>query len=257
MKSGIYRIQIEENFYFGSAINLKNREWTHRGELRAGRHSNRWMQNAWNKHGIMHFEVIETCLPEELIEREQHHISHHFGSPRCMNLSPTAGSTLGVKHTEETRRNMSLAKIGKMAGFKHPLFGKARSMETKEKLRKAQLGKKFNEETAAKHKAAMNHPGVKIRMAMAHLGRKQSSEWIEKRASKMRGGDNPKSRSVELTLPCGSIKSFDCLTQAAESIEINRPTLNRWINGTKHWPGMGRRTWKSNAHLIGLTGRYL
>lgn len=257
MKSGIYRIQIGENFYFGSAINLKNREWTHRGELRAGRHSNRWMQNAWNKHGVMHFEVIETCDPERLIEREQHHISHHFDSPRCMNLSPTAGSTLGVKHTDEARRNMSLAHVGKMAGSKHPLFGKPRSTETKEKLRKARLGTKFSEDTATKHKAAMNRPEVKAKIGAIHLGRKQSLEWIENRMRHMRGGDNARARPLELALPSGELLNFRCSQEAAKAIRVNRPTLTRWLNGSKPWPGQGNHIWKSNAHLSGLTGRYL
>lgn len=257
MKSGIYRIAIGENFYFGSAINLKNREWTHRGELRAGKHANRFMQNAWNKHGEMVFQVIEFCNPEDLIGREQIYISQWFDDPRCMNLSPTAGNTLGVKHTKEARRNMAIAHAGHNQGISHPQFGKPRSAETREKLRIAQTGRKFTEETRSRHKAAMNHPGVKMRIAMAHIGRKQSPDWVKNRTAKTSGRLNGNARAVRLFLPNGDHAEYETVTAATKAIGVMHPSLLSWLQGTSKWPGSGRKKRGKYQHLNGLKGEYI
>lgn len=256
MKSGIYKIQIGANFYLGSAVNLKNRERQHRGELRAGKHANRFMQRAWDKHGEMQFDVVEFCKVADIINREQNHISRCFGNPKCMNLSPTAGNTLGVKHTEKARRNMSIAHKGKMAGADHPLFGKPRSAETRGKLSVALTGRKFTDETRVKHKAAMNHPGVKIRMAMAHIGRKQSAEWVEKRTSKTRGCLNGKARGVRLFFPNGENAEYETIAEAEKVIGTAHPSLSKWLNGKAKWPGCGHKKRGKYEHLNGLKGEY-
>lgn len=254
-QSGIYRIQIGENFYFGSAINLKNREWRHRGELRQGKHRNRWMQSAWDKHGVMHFEVIEFCERDRLIEREQIQISQWFDHPRCMNLCPTAGSVLGIRFSDEARRNMSLAHIGKQRGINHPQFGKKKSPETIEKLRRH--GKPFSEERRRNHKAALNHPGVKLRMRMAKIGIKQTAEHIDKRSSKTRGANNWRARAVRLLLPDGTESVHDTVLMAAASLGVRHTALVRWINGTRPWPGEGAYLRNGVNHLKGLKGEYL
>lgn len=56
----------------------------------------------------------------------------------------------GRKHTAQSRKNMSLAHIGKQAGENHFRFGKHCSEETKEKIRKKLKGIKLTDEVKQK-----------------------------------------------------------------------------------------------------------
>jgi group I intron endonuclease len=205
----------------------------------------------------MQFEVIELCAAESLIEREQAHISEWFDHPRCMNLSPTAGSTLGVKHTDEARRNMSEAHQGCWKEKRHPMLGKPRSKETREKLRAANLGKRFSDERKALHKAAFAHPGVRMKMALSRMGRTQSAETIEKRMKNCRGGDNYRARRCRLIFLDGSDLIFPCVSDAAKHVNISHVTLVNWLLGKKPWPGDGAFLRGKTKNLIGLKGEYL
>jgi group I intron endonuclease len=75
------------------------------------------------KHGHSNFslEILEYCDRDSVIAREQYyldHLEHEY------NLSPTAGSRLGYRHTEETKAKLRTANLGR----KH-------SEATKSKLR--------------------------------------------------------------------------------------------------------------------------
>jgi len=118
VKSGIYQIrnQLNSKRYVGSAVNLRRRQRAHFGGLRRGTHSNRHLQNAYNKYGEAAFvfsilEIVEN--PANLIECEQHHMDTL--KPEY-NLSPTVGSPLGCHRSPETRRKISrgLKKDGKL-----------------------------------------------------------------------------------------------------------------------------------------------
>ena len=134
MKSGIYKITniINGKFYIGSAVNIKARWGSHKSELRDNVHHNRHLQRSYNKRGlrVFKFEVLFTCPKEDLIRIEQYCIDNH--KPKY-NISPTAGNCLGVKHTVESKKNMSLAHIG----FKV-------KEETKEKIKNSLKGRVNN-----------------------------------------------------------------------------------------------------------------
>lgn len=63
MNGGIYTITclIDDKVYVGSAKNLGTRWGEHQGMLNSGKHFNRHLQHAWNKHGSNKFKytVIE------------------------------------------------------------------------------------------------------------------------------------------------------------------------------------------------------
>ena len=110
----IYQIRCLTNgkVYVGSAVNPRNRWMAHRTCLRGGTHHSRYLQHSWDKYGedAFVFEIIEPVLfTEDLIVREQHWIDVLRAADRKhgFNLSPTAGSTLGVKATNETRAKLS------------------------------------------------------------------------------------------------------------------------------------------------------
>ena len=157
---GIYKITntVTGKFYIGSAVNIKSRWADHRSRLGANKHHNRHLQNSWNKHGedSFTFEVLEYCEKERLIEREQFYIDNE---KPAYNISPTAGNSLGVKRTDETKRKMSEAKMGNQ-----PWLGRTHSDETKRKISEAKMGNrlgvKLTDETKRKISEAMKRVWV-------------------------------------------------------------------------------------------------
>lgn len=77
---GIYRIynKVNNKSYIGQAVNMFRRCSTHRSELRGRYHPNDHFQRAWNRYGETEFvfEVLEECLPAQLVEREQFWIDY-------------------------------------------------------------------------------------------------------------------------------------------------------------------------------------
>jgi group I intron endonuclease len=157
---GVYAIvnTVNGHRYVGSAVNIKKRWEAHKNSLCKGTHHSRYLQRAWNKYGAdcFGFSVIEHCDKSLLIVREQFHIDAQRPE---YNISPTAGSPLGVKHSEKARRNMSEAHKGKVTPTKTRIIlseifkgrvpwskGKHLSEETKRKLSEINKGKLVSEE---------------------------------------------------------------------------------------------------------------
>ena len=112
--SGVYGIVhvASGKSYVGSSVNIAKRCSLHLKNLNAGKHVNRLLQRAWNKYGEAAFEVleIEQCPPEHLVKAEQYWIDT-LGSAdlsKGYNLAPKANSTLGLRWSARSRRNMAL-----------------------------------------------------------------------------------------------------------------------------------------------------
>ena len=140
----VYQIRNVKNgkVYVGSAQVCERRWRKHRTALKRGDHHNKHLQSAWDKEGeeSFIFEVLEEVMTdEELIPTEQKWIDKTlaFDSKKGYNKSPTAGSPLGCKHSEETKAKISKA----VKGEKHPLFRKQLSEEHKRKISESNKGK--------------------------------------------------------------------------------------------------------------------
>lgn len=123
-KPGIYKISnsVDKKVYVGSACDLYRRSKEHFKMLSENKHDNPYLQNAWNLHGggNFSFEIIELVLDRtDLLKREQYwmDITKCYERAYGYNISPTSGSTLGLKHTKEARRNNSMAKRGVFASI--------------------------------------------------------------------------------------------------------------------------------------------
>lgn len=147
--SGIYEIVnlVNGKRYIGSAKFLRKRRGQHWTRLRGGWHNNRHLQNSWNKNGGENFEfrVLLRCRVEDLLFFEQRAIDAF--SP-ALNICPTAGSTLGRRHSSATRAKIGARKVGlKMpprsvehcAAISRALSGK---MPAPEKMEKLQAGRR-------------------------------------------------------------------------------------------------------------------
>lgn len=203
-QSGIYAFtnKINGKKYVGSAVNLRRRHRKHLYELNKGSHHSLKFQRAWNKYGqdSFQFEIVEIIGVEaDLIVREQHWMAAYgaFG-PNGYNMSPTAGSILGIKRSPETiekmrisgrryvaspeaRKKISLANTGRKASPEQleKMRGVVKSAATIEKLRGANIGKTMSAESIAKTRAANvgvpKTEAAKEKMRQAKLGRKFSA----------------------------------------------------------------------------------
>lgn len=175
---GVYiiRNKINNKCYVGSAINLYERYNQHFSGLRSNSHENARLQNSWNKYGsdAFYFEIIEFIEdPQDLLAFEQLYLDLVFGRETSFNLTPTAGSLLGYKASEETKQKLREACLRN--GNKPPSFlGKKRTQESIDKARQSRAGWKPSPENIEK-------------LRQSHLGIKQSPETIAKRVAKTTG----------------------------------------------------------------------
>jgi group I intron endonuclease len=194
MNTGIYCIKnlITGAFYIGSSAHDFNRRWIkHRQDLSAGRHHNIRLQLHWKFYGESNFRfsVLEECLPEKCIEREQYFID--IFDPEY-NICRMAGSRLGQVNSPEHRAKISAHHIGKKyaLGYKHTLearaklrafhLGRKNTPEAREKMRQAKLGKPGNR-LGHKHT-----PGTLAKMRAANLGGKHTQEHKNKISASMK-----------------------------------------------------------------------
>jgi len=146
-RSGIYRWvnTLTGETYIGSSTNLANRfkdYFSQKNVKRILERSESRILRAIQAHGYSNFsiEILEYCDSTETIIREQYHID--LLSPEY-NILKVAGSSLGYKHTEETKAKISKIHLGKivstetltkmslaLSGKNNPMFGKIHSEET-------------------------------------------------------------------------------------------------------------------------------
>jgi group I intron endonuclease len=178
-KPGVYRIVnvITGMFYVGSSRRVRCRLLRHLRFLRENRHGNSYLQNSWNFHGeqSFRFEIIQYC--DNFLEIEQVQLNKFFpqkvlfnvetkagvwSEERLKSLSSKAGGKMltvehkrkigqsqrGRKHTEQSRKNMSAARMGHVV-----------SIETRLKLGRVRgfLGHKHTEASRLKISNALKH----------------------------------------------------------------------------------------------------
>ena len=172
--SGIYQIRniINGHIYIGSTIDIQKRWSSHVRLLNNNTHHSRHLQNAWNKYGEQAFEfsvLLQVDDVSSLLDIEQEFLDER--APEY-NMSPTAGSSLGVKCTEETKRKISEANTGRHL-----------SEETRAKLSKAHKGNRYSEETRRKMSEAK-------KCNTNSLGYKHTEETRAKMSAARKGNTN-------------------------------------------------------------------
>jgi len=177
-------------------INLKNRHWyvgssvstsrknTHFCELRNNRHTNSWLQNAWNLYGPENFKFKVFCEydnREDAANAENKILQKHQGKSYCYNLSKDAygytigplkeetkekiskslkgrqSKRIGIVESDELKRkrkSISQAMMSNLSDDERKKFGKKRikSQEEIDKIRNGLIGRKHSPETIEKMK---------------------------------------------------------------------------------------------------------
>ena len=193
MSGGVYQItnRLNGNRYVGSTVDLQRRQGQHLRTLRRGRHRNEHLQRAFNRYGeaAFSFSVLEYVeKAARLIPCEQHYLDTL--KPEY-NISPTATSTLGVRHTEETCRKNSERQRGERGNN----YGKHLSAETRRKISEGLTGRQLSDAHRKHLSEAMSGE------RNANYGRPLSEETKRKLSEAQRGvrGNNyGKRASAEL-----------------------------------------------------------
>jgi group I intron endonuclease len=119
--SGIYRIRNLNTGkgYVGSAKKFNARWNEHKRQLRGNFHHSILLQRSWNKYGQNAFvfeilEVVKNPTKKKLEEREQYWIDllDVTNPAKGYNIAPKAGTSLGIKRSEETKLRNSLGHKG-------------------------------------------------------------------------------------------------------------------------------------------------
>ena len=122
-KTGVYEIvhNASGKRYVGSTAKSFKARWRlHRLALSKGKHHSVLLQRAWNKYGAGAFEfrVVEFTNPEHAIAIEQTFLDwRKSANPKFgYNIAPTAGNTLGLKWSNDSRAAKSTQTKNYLAG---------------------------------------------------------------------------------------------------------------------------------------------
>jgi hypothetical protein len=222
---GIYKIinTLNNKVYVGSSTNINTRWNQHRKSLCSNTHHSVKLQRSYNKYGdVFIYELIIECLVEELLTEEQYYIELLDSYDNGYNSIPTAGSNLGMKHTDETKNKLRESSTGNTnrLGMKHTdetklkisikLKDKPLSDETKLKMSISKLGKKHTDESKLKMREAQigkkHTDETKLKMSNAKLGKKQSIEVIENRVKKNTGKKRTEESKMKISIKLTGIK---------------------------------------------------
>jgi group I intron endonuclease len=257
-QSGIYKITniINGRIYIGSAVRIDRRFKLHLSQLKGNYHINSHLQNSFNEYGIdnFKFERIENVKDKtKLIEREQYYLDTLLYAQEYIkdkdlrflnlgyNINPTAGSQLGSKRGEETKKKMSkwtrtFVTKDKMSKSR---IGIKLSKNTKEKLRILNTGKKHLDST--KDKISKSHSGKILSEETKKKMSKPKSKEHSNNISKGRKGikfTNEHINNIKKTHQFPILKysldnilleEFDTSLEAAYS--VNKKS-NQWIIDT-------------------------
>ena len=224
--SGIYVIisKSTKRFYIGSSQNVRKRRNSHRVDLRKQRHTNKHLQNIFNKYGEdeLIFYILERCLIKQLVEREGYFLKLYFNKKGNVNL---------FKEPYAVR------------GENHPMYGTTHTKVSRRKIKEARSKQtiKHSKETRKK-------------ISTSNTGKKHSKESIEKMRESQTGvvpwnkgltvKDSPSIRSYvekrETKIPSNKLKKMIAMYREGESI-------NALSNYFKHDWNVIKKTLKHNG----------
>lgn len=248
---GVYLININGHKYVGSTTVSFRRRWhNHKMLLRQNKHSNRYLQNAYNKYGesCVAYSILEIITNRDNVSAaEQRHADQI--RPEC-NLRIITQSNLGYKHTPETILLMKQRLTGlkrspeSIENIKKAQTGKQISEVTKERIRKAMVGRVFTTEHKSRLSAA--EQGHKNHMYGKRASQETRNKMVE---SQPKGKDHALSRRV-LQISCESgevIRQWNSMGDIRREIGIKHCMISDCCRGKQKTAGGYR--WEYDVNL--------
>lgn len=203
------------------------------------------------KYGISNFslDILEYCDLNIIIKKEQYYID--LLKPEY-NICKVAGSTIGIKVSEETKIKRSL----RFKGSNNPMYGKTHTNEikllmsiTRKGLNNPMYGKRHTKETKLKiRNSIIKTLQIRGRCKNYMLGKHHSDETKRKisESCKLYNKMTPESKlRLSLTSRGIIIKVFDnsknlvmkfySIRKAAEYFNVTIPFISKYINKNKRY----------------------
>lgn len=231
MKSkGVYRIvnNINGKLYIGSTGSKGgfNKRWSyHLTDLRQNKHHSRHLQRAWNKYGEESFifeilEIIEDFTKETLLIREQHYLDLYksYDVNLGYNICKIAGSSLGVKKTEEEKLRQSELKKGKPIPWMNT--GEPRSEEHRKNLSKSCKGRKSEKENKTYEEFYGEEKAIELKKKLSDV---HKGQFV--------GDKHPQAKPVlQFSLSGDFIQEFGSATSAANILNLSAKAIRQCTN---------------------------
>jgi len=246
---GIYVIinSINTKIYIGSSINVEKRIKRHIYELMNNKHPNKYLQRSVNKYGINSFifKILEKCQKEDLLTIEQTFLD--LLQPEY-NIFKIAGSPLGFKHSESTKRKMS--KIVKekckdperkrkldMAREKARNWTEERKRKHSEKLKGRTLTEKHKKNIGISNLGHSVSDETKKKLSIAHKGKKLT-EAHKKAMSKSRRGVPRKGITIlQYSLDNKLIAEYSKIKTVTKKIKISHTSISNCLTNRSKTAG--------------------
>lgn len=187
-----------------------------------GYRHNEYFDNAIKKYGWGNIEhkIIKTTLSKEEAEQMERELIAKFKSnERDYGYNITSGGESIGKHSLESRKKMSESKMGQPSARK----GVHLTEETKEKIRKAHMGRRYNLGVpfTEERKQHLRKPHPSIRGENNPMyGKKRTAEEIAIRQSHRvykYGGENPTARKIcQYTKDGELVKVWGSISEASK-----------------------------------------
>jgi group I intron endonuclease len=158
---GVYKITNPKGaIYIGSSINIEQRLKHYVGVSCKGQRKlyNSIRKYGWENHFV---EIMIECELEDLYHNERYFGEYYnVLGENGLNLILPKNGEIKVGVSSETRRRMSESSIGEKGSF----YGKTHTKETREKISKAQLGRKHTLEHRLK--VSLNNSRYKSKVVL-------------------------------------------------------------------------------------------
>lgn len=258
MKSGIYIITclINNKVYIGRAKNWKNRIGQHKKDLESKRHPNYHLQNAYNKYGKenFNFELLEEYLNEEFIlpsmENYWCNILQAHNPKFGYNIAPT-NPYAKVNPSKETREKISKANIGKKrTEEQNKIMSEKRKGKKLSEQHKINLGKSLKGKTKGR-KISKEHfdklqLGNKNRIISEEL-RKKYSEGVKNRLTFKEDMEKLHKTKlipiIQLDLNDNFIKKWESAAEVERILKIFATSITSLVNGKSKSKTAGGFKW--------------
>jgi len=142
---GIYFIvnKINGKKYIGSTKNFNGRFSKHRMDLRNNRHHSILLQNAWNKYGQDNFDFIKIEIINDFSTLKKIEQTYLLSEKCEYNMEQYVNKGfMGKKHSDETKKLISLKKKNTGTGINNPMFGKIKEQHHNYGKKMPQNGKR-------------------------------------------------------------------------------------------------------------------